>query len=282
MKRGGLALAFVVASITACGRGPARGWTGSGQEVHINAREYSFSGPSRITGGIVSLRVVNSGEEPHQAAFYRLGRKVTVEQALDAFKRDESGGAAGKLMSPVGGANTVLPGRSQRLALRLPAGSYALFCFVRGADGQLHAQRGMVAGLAVRGGGMRTAVPHSSGSVVLRDTGIDIPPALSAFRATIRVRNEGTRLHEMAFLRFPAGRTVADLVTWLTALSQGASAGPAPFLEGGGVTALPPKAEAWVGTEFDSGPHVAVSFAAGPDGRADALGGLLAPFVVGG
>src|SRR5438876_9537171 len=112
MKQGGLALAFLVASVTACGREPARGWTGSGQEIRINAREYAFSAPSRVTGGIVSLRLVNNGEEPHQAAFFRLGRKVTVGQALDAFKRDASGGAAGKLMSPAGGANTVLPGRS--------------------------------------------------------------------------------------------------------------------------------------------------------------------------
>ena len=139
----------------------------------------------------------------------------------------------------------------------------------------------MAAGFVVRGGGLRTAAPHAAGSVVLRDTGIEIPSALSGFRATIRVRNEGTRLHELAFLSLPAGRTVADLVTWVTALGQGASAGPAPFLEGGGVTALPPRTEAWVGTEFDSGPHVAASFAAGADGRADALGGLLVPFVVG-
>jgi hypothetical protein len=104
---------------------------------------------------------------------------------------------------------------------------------------------------------------------------------MSDARSTIHVRNDGARLHELAFLRLPSGHTVAELVAWLTALAQGTPAGAAPFLEAGGVTALPPKSEAWVRTDFDNGPYVAVSFAAGADGRADALGGLLVPFVVG-
>jgi hypothetical protein len=249
--------------------------------VRIGAREYSFSAPPRVGAGVVAFRLVNAGEEPHQAAVFRLGRGVTIPNALETFRRDPSGGAASKLMSPVGGANTVLPGRAQRLALRLSRGAYALFCFVRSPDGPLHAERGMVAGLVAGGSASRSAVPRSSGVAVVRDTSIELPAAMSNSRSVIRVRNDGARLHELAFLRLPAGHTVADLVAWLTALAQGASAGPSPFLEAGGVTALPAKSEAWLGTDFDSGQYVALSFAAGADGRADALGGLLVPFVVG-
>ena len=249
--------------------------------MRVGAREYSFSAPARVSAGIVAFRLVNSGEEPHQAAVFRLSRGVTIPQALETFRRDPSGGAASKLMAPAGGANTVLPGRSQRLALRLPPGAYALFCFVRSPDGQLHAERGMVTGLVAGASASRLAVPRSSGVAVVRDASIELPPAISSSRSVIHVRNDGARLHELAFLRLPAGHAVADLVAWLTALAQGTSAGPSPFLEAGGVTALPPKSEAWVGTDFDSGQYVAVSFAAGADGRADALGGLLAPFAVG-
>jgi hypothetical protein len=273
-----VAIALLVASLAACGGGSASS-TGTG-DIRIAAREYAFTPPARVGTGVVGLRLVNNGEEPHQAALFRLNSGVTLAQGLDAFRRDPSGVAAAKLMAPSGGANTVLPGRSQRLAQRFLPGAYALFCFVRDAEGQLHAQRGMVAGFTVRRDRVRSAPPRASGTVVLRDAGIELPPGFNVPHGIVRVRNDGTRLHELALMRLPAGRTVADVMNWLDALRRGAAAGPPPFLEAGGVTALPPRSEAWLRTEFDSGSYVAVSFAAAADGRADALGGLLVPFTV--
>ena len=49
-------------------------------EVVITAKEYGFDLPESIGGGVVTLKLSNTGQEPHMAMLFRLNDGVTLDQ----------------------------------------------------------------------------------------------------------------------------------------------------------------------------------------------------------
>src|SRR5436853_7850502 len=75
--------------------------------VTITATDYAFGGPDTIPAGLVTLRLVNVGKEPHQAGLVRIDSGKTgtaVEAAL------ESPGPPPAWMVFVGGPDVVPAG----------------------------------------------------------------------------------------------------------------------------------------------------------------------------
>ena len=108
--------------------------------VRLVARDYSFETPLRLPSGIVRLRLVNRGSEPHYAAFYRL---ATGRTASDFFSWRSSRTPAPDWLTVTSGPAPVVPGDSSDLTLRLPPGHYIIICGYPGRDGMQHIDKGM-------------------------------------------------------------------------------------------------------------------------------------------
>ena len=89
------------------------------------------------------LRVLNTGERPHDLTFYRLEPGKTVRDFGEWFRTRQGTPPA----MPVGGMVTLAPGRDGWVELDLPPGSYFAACGTpeNGPNGvQIHAQMGMI------------------------------------------------------------------------------------------------------------------------------------------
>lgn len=106
----------------------------------ISMGEYDFALPDdELTAG--TWTVTNDGGEPHEMNVLRLADGATLEDVLAA----EPGGEGPPPGLPVGGVNAIVPGTTARVSLDLPAGRYALVCYVPTfADGIPHVAKGMI------------------------------------------------------------------------------------------------------------------------------------------
>lgn len=116
-------------------------------DVRVTLREYAFDIEPEITAGRRTLRIENSGSQPHHVALVRLGPGRSVADALAWFKEmkgvppDEG----------IGGTTVLGPGVVNYVAADFVPGEYALICFVPDAkDGVSHARHGMVRQIRVR------------------------------------------------------------------------------------------------------------------------------------
>ena len=77
-------------------------------EITIKAADFSFDAPAQIEAGLVKIKLVNDGQEPHHAQIVRLNDGVTLEQFQAALQEGEA--AAFPLVAFVGGPGLVDPG----------------------------------------------------------------------------------------------------------------------------------------------------------------------------
>ncbi|MCA1707662.1 MAG: hypothetical protein LC808_32080 [Actinobacteria bacterium] len=150
-------IAAVIVFVPACGEGaspvsdtPATSVTTA---VKIVATDFAFEiSPQAIPAGVVETTLVNEGEEPHQAGYYRLNDGVTFEDFVTAVTKDDSmitqlaeTGGAGHLRPLSGGERGVRPGDD------LEPGEYAVLCSIRDPEtGKNHYELGMSALLTVK------------------------------------------------------------------------------------------------------------------------------------
>lgn len=122
-------------------------------EVRIVATDFAFEvSPASIPAGVVETTLVNQGQEPHQAGYYRLNDGVTYEDFVAAVIKDDSmipqlarGGGAGHMRGLSGGETGVRPGDE------LEPGNYAVMCSIRDPEtGKNHYELGMIAQLTVK------------------------------------------------------------------------------------------------------------------------------------
>ena len=143
--------------------------------VRLVARDYSFETPVRLASGVVRIRLVNRGSEPHYAAFYRLAAGRT---ASDFFAWRASKTPAPNWLTLVSGPAPVVPGDSSDLTLRLPPGHYLIICGYPGRDGVQHMDKGMFRVLDTqppRGGSARAAIfPNVARKISLNGSGFSL------------------------------------------------------------------------------------------------------------
>lgn len=122
-------------------------------EVRIVATDFAFElSPESIPAGVVETTLVNQGQEPHQAGYYRLNDGVTYEDFVAAVIKDDSmipqlarGGGWGHMRPLSSGDSGVRPGDE------LEPGNYAVMCSIRDPEtGKNHYELGMIAQLTVK------------------------------------------------------------------------------------------------------------------------------------
>ena len=110
-------------------------------DVVMTLKDYDFTFSKPLVPGKQTIRVDNAGPQPHEVALIRLNPGKTPEDFAKWAMRP-SGAAPGTVH---GGLSTVMPGTHAFVEADLPAGDYALICFMPdGKDGKPHYSHGMM------------------------------------------------------------------------------------------------------------------------------------------
>ena len=111
------------------------------EDVTLALVDYAFAFSAPVTAGRHVLKVVNSGQQPHEVVLARLAPGKTADDFL-AWGQTYQGEPPA---TPVGGAAAMAPGQVEYLPLDLTPGNYIVVCFVAdGTDGMPHVMKGMM------------------------------------------------------------------------------------------------------------------------------------------
>jgi hypothetical protein len=109
-------------------------------DVEMTLVDYDFKLSAPLTAGHHVIRVTNGAKQPHELVFVRLEPGKTPED-FARWGEHQVGLAPGTLH---GGISGIMPGTVAYVAVDLPAGDYALLCFVPDMkDGKAHYVHGM-------------------------------------------------------------------------------------------------------------------------------------------
>lgn len=211
--------------------------------VEVGLTEYAFEMPEEVTGGIVTFEALNTGSQPHEMGFVEIEGDRGVEDLMRALER----GAPPDWTEDLAGIPVVSPGIETSMTRELDEGAYAFLCFLPTPQGDPHAAEGMVKVFQVTG--TSDAQPPEPDLVItVTDDGFQVPD-VEAGTHTIELANEGTKLHEFAFISFEPGKGERDLGRWFGSGYEGEP--PAVFP--GGIQAIPAGTSVTVGITFESG-----------------------------
>jgi uncharacterized cupredoxin-like copper-binding protein len=247
-------------------------------EITIDAADFSYTAPENVGSGWVRVNLTNSGQEPHHVQFLRLNDGVTMEQFQEALKQGE--GPALALVSQVGGVGAVAPGGSAQSVINLPAGAYAILCFIPSpADQTPHFAKGMIKSLTVQEASTTSVnEPSADLTVRLKDFTFDMPASLPAGLMVIQVINDGPEPHELNLMRLEEGKDLQDALQFLTAPD-----GPPPFVPVGGMNGLDVGLSGYIEYDFQPGNYLAICNIPSPkaEGHPHFTLGMVKQFTVG-
>jgi uncharacterized cupredoxin-like copper-binding protein len=206
--------------------------TASVAPITVTATDFKLDMPATVPAGSVSLRLVNSGKELHQAQIVRLDQGKTVADLEAAMKHE---GPPPPWLHFVGGPNGIAPGQEGTSMASLAPGKYALICLIPSPDGVPHLMKGMIQPFEVAGGGAEAALPVAGDTVRLGEYSFESARPITPGRHTFLVTNGGQQPHELVLLRLAPGKTVQDFGAWAT---TGGMKGPPPALPLGGVAVI--------------------------------------------
>jgi hypothetical protein len=289
-----LGAAAVAALLSACG-GAGADADSSMPTLTVAASEYAFAMPESVAGGLVQVNFTNRGREEHHAQIIRLNDGVTREQFREVLAgvltavQTEGEGAYMRLFevaTVAGGPGMISPGREVGVVADLPAGEYALVCFVAGPDGVPHVVKDMVQYFSVAAPAAASApAPVPTFSVDLADFAFSELPEVRAGRTVIEVRNSGPEPHEMIVLKLD-GITLQQFMGMMASPPPADAAQPAspPYTSVGGVQALMPGGTGWVTLDLAPGNYAMVCFIPSPANRGapHIMLGMSKEFTVGG
>jgi len=247
MRRRHVLMAVAALVVTGCtGEGDEAGQPGTPtlRPVEVTATEYSFDVPTQVTGGVVSMRLSNTGGLPHEFAFGRIDEGKTEADVKAVI---ESGREPPRWMEDAAGVPGLSPGRSITVTRTLEPGTYVFMCFFPDPEGTPHAVLGMYEVFAISGD-TAAALPQPDAVIAATEDALEIP-ALSAGEQVIEFRNEGTEPHELVLVAFETGKTVKDVDRWI----EGGYRGEPPATFVGGMQTIPAGSSVFLTVELDLG-----------------------------
>ncbi len=222
---------FAAATLAGCGGGGDDVETQAAPtEMTITGRDYAFDIPASFKGGLIKFSYVNSGKEPHFAAFARPAPGKTFDDVKAALTAPQSAGPppGPPPFEDVAGFATADPGVSGSGTFNLPAGEYALYCVIPSPDGTPHAAKGMIQKVTVTPG-TEGQLPAAVGTINAIDFALAPLPQLKAGKNVVRLSNKGKQGHEINLVELQPGKKVEDVVKWT---DQSSGPPPARFLTG--------------------------------------------------
>jgi len=246
------AVALVLAAFQSVTAPATRAAAATPPVVDIMASDYGFEAPDTLPSGLVTLRLMNHGQEPHHAQMMRLNDDITLDQFLAALQTEGEG--ALRLVALTGGPGAVNPLNSGEVTLDLKPGSYVLACFIESPDGVPHLAKGMLKPMTVTSAPADpNAAPELAGTLTMRDFSFDMPQQVPAGRSTYRVVNEGPQPHELNVLKLAPGAVIGDVAAW-----EADPTTPPPFEAVGGMNGLSRGVDGFVTLDLQPGEYVAI------------------------
>jgi hypothetical protein len=246
--------------------------------VTITATDYKLELPASIPAGVVALKLVNHGQELHQAQLVRLEDGKTAADFEAAMKRPGPPPAWAKF---VGGPNAITPRQETTSTSALVVGHYVALCLIPGPDGVPHVMKGMSQPFEVTSGASAAAdeLPAVQDTVRLVDYGFELSQPLTPGRHAILVENSGPQPHELVLLRLAPGKTIQDFGTWAT---TGQMKGPPPAMPLGGLGVMDKGGSGEFSVELTPGEYGLICFVPdAKDGKLHLMHGMMKQFKVG-
>jgi hypothetical protein len=243
-------IVLAAAAVTLAGCGGSDGEEAN--VVDVRGDEYAFVMPATIAGGWTTLRLQNTGEEPHEFALARLEGDRTlgdVQQVLTDPATQEAGPPA--WVEIRAGIPTLGRGETAALTQELEPGRYALICFLDGPSGRPHFMDGMIKLVDVEGE-TDAAAPAADATLTL---GQNLrAPELDAGERTLELRNDTDEPNAVFLISYEQGKTSDDLLAW----EEAGMKGEAPGHFHGGAIDVPPHSSVYYTYTFERGVDYAV------------------------
>lgn len=217
--------------------------------VTVNAYDYFYEAPNPVPAGVVTLRLINRGQDFHNIWIVKIDEGYAFSDFMRAMG---PGRALPSWFTPLGGPESPEPGQESRLTVELQPGRYALACLLpAAAHGTTHMAKGMFLPLTVTKG---TSRPTPKGDVPVRITrdGFVAPEAVQAGTHLLHVYSESPTPRGFRLARLGEGKTAADAQAWIASGQTGA----APFVLVGGTTPMAQGGTVWMPLTFASGRYV--------------------------
>lgn len=231
MKRNTRLSMFLLAVLASGGALDAQTSILPGRVVDIRVGEFFVEAADSVPAGVLTLRLTQTGDivKPFPADMEKLRADLTYHFHMIWLVRLDSGKTINDLIraerddAPTpwatilgGPAFADAPG-SSNVSLVVPAGSYALVCYVGSARedrSRYHLLKGMARPLKVTDAPRAGELPAPQLTVVLRKDSTLVQDTLKAGSYRIRVRNEMARGADFHVNRVRAGYTVAQARQW--------------------------------------------------------------------
>jgi hypothetical protein len=212
--------------------------------VNVTGEDFKFDAPDIIPAGLTEFRFLNKGPALQHMTIIKLGAGKTVDDLRAAFADP---GQPPSWVKFLGGPNASDPGVEGNATIMMEPGNYALVCFVD-IGGPPHFAKGMVRALHVVPAKNTAAKPKADLSVTLTDYNFKLSSPIRAGTRTLRVHNVAKQDHELQLLQLAAGKTLGDLMAWLSKME-----GPPPGKALGGVAGMSPGVSEYFTATFSSG-----------------------------
>lgn len=112
--------------------------------------DFRFQMPSQVTAGKHTWHVVNTGQEPHFTLLARILPDKTFADVKTALMGHDQSGPPPVDFEHSVMAQALTGGQAEDVSWNLPAGHYAVVCFIPTKDGTEHFQMGMLQELVVK------------------------------------------------------------------------------------------------------------------------------------
>lgn len=205
-------------------------WAQSVQTVKVKAIEGAngkmrFDGlPATLKGGLVRFELTNTGKEPHDLQIVRIDGVHSNTDVIKVVTAD--GGPTPSWLHADGGVNTIAPGGAGSATVNLGAGKYLFLCTETNDETKVvHASAGMAFNVTVSGAKAASLPTGATATVTAKEYGFETK-GLKAGKNVVEFIDAGKELHHFQMFPIAAGKTIADVKTFLS--SNGAPTGPPP------------------------------------------------------
>lgn len=213
--------------------------------VSVKGAEYAFLMPEKVEGGVVTMRVSNTGRELHEYAIGRLKKGKTLADV----RRELESGEESRSAENVAGVPGLSPGKAITITRRLRPGRYFFLCGVPSPEGVPHHELGMLKGFEVVGSS-GAELPQADATVTAGDKAMAVP-ALRAGRRTLELRNTASAPREFELLELKPGSTLKDVAAFFERGRPDLKASPATFL--GAIQTIAPGESVFLRVSLKSG-----------------------------
>lgn len=220
--------------------------------VTVHAADFKFDGPDSIPAGMVTFHLINDGTTFHHMQLVRLDSAKTFADLQAAIAKP---GPMPAWITFVGGPNAPDPKSESNATMNMPAGNYAMLCFVDVPGGVPHVAKGMERSLTVVPSTMNYAAPKPDVTLTLSDYSFETSVPLKAGPQTIEVRNNGPQLHEVELIRLAPGKKEKDVLAWMQKPN-----GPPPGSGIGGVAGAAPGEVSYFTADLTPGDYMLICF----------------------